>query len=371
VAAGIEHEQADWLRLAYAGTAAEPPARIVDPGRPTPNQRALSVAIGVAWCRLGRLRGATADGYQARAVAFYGTLAACGHQAVTSAGYGDEQGAPAPHDALWWYWRATMLREARLQGSSSLYVLAIQEAAEEIALCRAFWTPAGVRMPGSRAKQSPGLPFRPHWSTCSWAYALIDGAPMADLDKPDPGPAAILNDCRLAFLAIRAKARFPKLHIPVRKWELPYGGFLAALDHDESMNDRLSWVSVDVRGAIMGASDTLGDLPAPDRAPDLVVGGESSAAPGLPPDPEPARPPRPAAGDAVARADFAQRLAALRLGKRDQDARIELLRQLDGEMTPDQVRAVADRIAGFGIGDGQAQAPAWRRLVDDMRAARQ
>jgi len=367
---GIEHAQAEWLRAAFTGKVEEPPAGLVDPGRPTPNQRALGVAIGLAWCRLVKMLGPTADAYRARSIAFYRLLAECGHQAVTSAGYGDEQGAPAPHDALWWYWRATMLREARLQGLPELHALASQEAGEELALCAAFWTPAGVRQPGSRAKGAAGLPLRPVWATCSWAYALIAGIPTSGLDKPDQGAIAILKDCRSDFAAIRAGAKLPKLHIPVRKWAFPDGSALAALDRDEPMNNRLSWVAVDAAGAITGASETLADLPAPDRAPDLVIGGDAAATPL--PAPVPQAPPAAApsaAGQAALRADFSARLAALSLAKRDQATRSDLLRQLGGSMTPEQLLAAADRVAGFGIGEGQAQAIGWRDLVEAMRLA--
>lgn len=366
----------DMIAALFAGsansTAPFPPAiSLLSPGGKTPNQRALACAIGLAWARVGKTGSADRDRAIAATRSLFRDMSLYGHQATSPGGPGSESGAPAPHDELWMGAMATILREARLHGIPDLYAASIRYFADHVAIARAFWTPAGIRMPGSRAKRVPGLPFLPFWPVDSAAYAMIAGLPTTGLLRPTRLTLDILRDSAPAFPAILAAVQPASvlLRVPIRRWDLAAGGFLAAQTEEIPMNDRLSWIMVDEAGTILGASATLADLPTVDREPDLIFGAAGTGNPS--PAPLPAPPSAPTAGVlAAAQAlDFFRRLAALRLSHTDTAAQSAILGLLHAGLPLGDLPGLADRISALGIGPGQSQFADRAALVAEMRAA--
>lgn len=385
---GIEHPQMSMIAALFFGAANPmapfPPAvSLLSPGGKTPNQRALACAIGLAWSRVGKTGSADCDQAIAAARSLFHDMSLYGHQATAPSGPGSESGAPAPHDELWMGAMATILREARLQGIPDLYAASVRYFADHVAIARAFWTPAGVRMPGSRAKRVSGLPFAPSWPVDSAAYAMIAGLPTTGLLKPTRLTLDILRESAPVFSAILAAVQPANvlLRVPIRRWDLASGGFLAAQVEEIPMNDRLAWIMVDGAGAILGASGTLADLPTVDREPDLVFGAVSGnpspaplpAPPPLPPVPlPPITPPSlPAVGvlTAAQAEDFYRRLFALRLSHTDSARQATVLDLLHAGLPLSELPALTDRISALGIGAGQPQFADRATLVSDMRAA--
>lgn len=388
---GIEHPQMSMIAALFFGAANPmapfPPAvSLLSPGGKTPNQRALACAIGLAWSRVGKTGSADRDQAIAAARSLFHDMSLYGHQATAPGGPGSESGAPSPHDELWMGAMATILREARLQGIPDLYAASVRYFAEHVAIARAFWTPAGVRMPGSRAKRVSGLPFAPSWPVDSAAYAMIAGLPTTGLLKPTRLTLDILRESAPAFPAILAAVQPANvlLRVPIRRWDLAAGGFLAAQTVEIPMNDRLAWIMVDAAGTILSASATLVDLPAmvDEREPDLIfgaVGGNPSPAP-LPaplppppvplPQPSPPSPPTPAGVLTAAQAeDFSARLSALRLSHRDAAAQLSILAVIHPGLPLGDLLGLADRVSALGIGPGQPQFVDRAALTRDMRAA--
>jgi hypothetical protein len=291
---GIEHPQMDAIAaIWHADPHFHPTPDLMDPNGKTPNQRALACAISLAWARITKDLAIKTDAIS-KCDKLFRAMQASGHQAVSN-GYGAEGGCPDPHSELWMAALTTILREARLLGAASLVNDAIGYFADHVAMCRAFWTPKGVRIAGSRAKAPFMQPLRPNWSVDSWAYAELCGLSTTGLLKPTILTIEILRDSRALWPQIVAlsKTRVLKLSIPVRLYELPGGGFLSALAHDEPMNDRLSWVTVDGKGDVTGASNSLSNLIVPGNEPH-VFGGDiptaSQEPPGLTIPPDPAKP---------------------------------------------------------------------------------
>lgn len=367
-------------------TAPFPPAiGLLSPGGKTPNQRALACAIGLAWARVGKRPATDRDRAISAARSLFRDMALYGHQAVAPGGPGSEAGAPAPHDELWMGAMATILRESRLQGIPDLYSSSVRYFADHVAIARAFWTPAGVRMPGSRAKRVAGLSFTPSWPIDSAAYAMIAGLPTTGLLKPTALTLDILRESAPAFPAILAAVQPASvlLRVPIRRWDLAAGGFLAAQVEELPMNDRLSWIMVDEAGTILGASATLADLPTVDREPDPIFGVAGTANPSpaplpapppLPPVPVPVPPPPPPLSPPVGALtteqalDFFRRLAALRLSHADTVAQSVILGLLHAGFPLGDLPGLADRIAALGIGPGQPQFADRASLVADIRA---
>lgn len=369
---GIEHPQLAVVIALYrdgnapGGVVTAPNDILMRPDHKTPNQRALAAAIRYAWARIGAPADSPVAALQVRQL--FAAMDSAGHQAV-GAGYGAEGGCPDRHNELWLAALASILREARLQAHLDIRAAAMRYFADHVAMCRAFWTPQGVRIAGSRARADEGQPLLPSWTIDSWAYCMILGLPVAGLPRPDSGSLDILADCRQDFAAIvrLAKGRNPKMAVAVLKWAIPGGGFLAALAEDVPMNDRLSWISVDAAGTITGASHTLADLPASPSGPGGVFGDPSFAWV----DPVTASaggtsPPPPATGDAPLA--WAARIEKLLLSHHDQAAREEAL-ALVMEGTPAALAQAAVLVRNFGIGDGQEQAADWHALTAELMAA--
>jgi hypothetical protein len=235
--------------------------------RKTPNQRALACTL--LWL--------TNDD-KAPLLELFGLMAQHGHQATAGGGYGSEAGCPAPHDALWMGFAATVLRHALKTGDEQVLRLVVGYLADHLALCQAFWTPAGVRVAASRAKTGGGLPLRPTWELDSQFVMMVTtGAGVRNPFRPQRLTLDILNTCRPVFGDVpggiweRAKVATPKLLIPVRRWDLPDGGMVAAQVGEAAQNDPLRWIQTDAAGAIVAASRTL-DLPADLGEPAFTFG---------------------------------------------------------------------------------------------------
>lgn len=361
MAAGIEHPQSEWISAHFQGTAGAPDPSLYDPNGKTPNQQALACAIGLAI--IGQPGAPPAAELADNARKLFAAMAANGHQAVSGGGYGCEQGAPAPHDELWMLAMLTLLLTAAKQGQSDILASCIQYFADHLAMCRAFWTPGGVRVAGSRAKKVPGQALCPAWPIDSIFRAKVDALAPSDvalLDKSASIAVKMMDAARVHFPAILAVVRpaAVKLFVPVRRWDLAGGGFVAALAEDVPMNDRLSYLIVDASGKILAADNTLGSLPAQRRPADLVFGGAVPVAQPPAPDPSPG----------VPASTFATRLLALQLSHEDAILRASIIGQLTNASGP-ALAALADRVAALGIGPGQPQKAAQNQIVADMRAA--
>jgi hypothetical protein len=345
---GIEKDQITAVAKLFHGDETFVPAPdLYDPAGKTPNQHALACAVGLAWSRLGPPRGAksfSAGQAQAQTLALFQAMRAVGHQAVAP-DYGCEQGCPDPHAGLWMGALATILREARLQELDEILRDAVGYFADHFALCSAFWTPAGVRTPCARAKPVSGKPLRPNWSVDSMAYAVVHQLPTAGLAKPDALTIDILRDSASLFPQILRRQPELELFVPIRRWDRSAGGFVAALVRDVPMNDRLSWLVVDMHGGILDAGDTLDNLAPPAGSP-VVVGDGSSQAPTL--------------------TALADRVAGLKLARKERAKQAAIVAELRRPLTR-PLAAIADDVERFGIGPGQPQKAEQNAVVAALR----
>ena len=351
---GIEHPQMDAVAALFTGTPAgfAPTADLMTPGGKTPNQRALACAIALAWARASH--GQPPPMTQAQAVAqtrdLFQVMAANGHQAVGPT-YGCEEGAPEPHSTLWMGALTTILREARLQKIGEILDDALGYFADHVAMCRAFWTPSGLRMPCARAKPVKGQPLRPNWGVDSSAYATINGLPKKGLDKPDPLTPRILLDSAALFPQIleRSQTTVLKLAVPIRRWPRAGGGFVAAMVEDVPMNDRCSWLTVDGDGTILDADDNLGSFTAPAGEP-VVIGGAAA-----PPPPQPG-------GDQDLPA-LAAEVRALKLPRKQSGLKEDAAKAIEQGRLSDALPLLTQ----FGIGENQPQAGTWKAVIAEVR----
>lgn len=274
----VEHRQSPVIFQLAKGDARNITRDIIDPRNKTPNQKWLAAAIHLAGARL-RPKDLDKHAAYKQTVELFETMAKVGHQA-TGPNYGDEQGCPDPHSSLWAQAMWTILREGDLQMHGGIMDAALSYHAAHHAMCGAFWTPNGVRLPCSRAKHFPGQDLRPNWTLDSRIYSDLSGEPVITLKgaKPDMDTVRLARAESALWPEIvrRSRRAATKLFVPLRKWYTTspdeHRGYLAALDHDVPMNDRLSWLVVDGAGNILGASNTMADLGMPDREPDLVFG---------------------------------------------------------------------------------------------------
>jgi len=348
----VEKDQITAVAKLFNGDEAfVPTPDLYDPAGKTPNQHALACAVGLSWSRLGPPRGAGSfppAQAQAQTLALFQVMRNVGHQAV-GPDFGDEQGCPDPHAGLWMGAMATILREARLQKLDEIRRDAVGYFADHFALCAAFWTPAGVRMPCARAKPVAGKPLRPNWSVDSMAYAVVHELPTGGLAKPDALTIDILRDSAPLFPEILGRQPELKLFVPIRRWNQSAGGFVAALVRDVPMNDRLSWLIVDLDGAILDAGNTLDTFTPPAGAP-AILG-----------DLEPGGPPP------QALAALADRVARLELARKERAKQAAIVAELQRPLTR-PLAAIADDVASFGIGPGQPQKAEQNAIVAALRA---
>jgi hypothetical protein len=348
---GIEHPQMDAVAALFTGSPPgfAPTADLMTPEGKTPNQRALACAIALAWAR--QSHGQPPPMSQKDAVAqtrdLFQDMATFGHQAV-GPNRRCEEGAPDPHAALWMAALTTILREARLQKIGELLEDALGYFADHVALCRAFWTPAGVRMPCARAKVVGDQPLRPNWGVDSSAYATINGLPKRGLEKPDPLTPKILQDSAALFPQIveRSQKTALKLGVPIRRWRRADGGFVAAMVEDVPMVDRCSWLIVDGDGTILDADDNLGSLTVPAGAP-LVIGGGAA-------------PPPPGDHDLPT---LAAEVRALVLPRKQNTLKENAARAIEQGRIADALPLLTQ----FGIGEGQPQAATWKAVIAELR----
>lgn len=346
---GIEHPQMDAVQALFTGTPAgfAPTADLMTPGGKTPNQRALACAIALAWARLNH--GHPPPMTQAQAVGqtrdLFQAMAVNGHQAVGPT-FGCEEGAPDPHSTLWMAALTMILREARLQKIGDLLNDALGYFADHVAMCRAFWTPSGLRMPCARAKVVGSQPLRPNWGVDSSFYATLNGLSKKGLEKPDPLTPKILADSAALFPQIveRSHTTVLKLAVPIRRWPRSGGGFVAAMVKDVPMNDRCSWLTVDGDGTILDADNNLGSLKVPAGEP-VVIGGGATPPP----------------------VDDLQKLAAEVRGLQLPRKQSALKEQAAEAIEQGRIADALALLAQFGIGDNQPQAATWKAVIADLR----
>lgn len=261
---GVEHPQMRAMKAIWEGNEAALDAELAarpalaKPGEnKTPNQFCLAVAIRYHL-----------TGNRDPVVDLLNRMAMYGHQATKANGYGSEAGCCDPHAELWMTPMASLLKDVRERGDDDLLHGVIQYFGDHLATCRAFWTPDGVRIAGSRAGAKGGTALRPAWSVDSQFKVLAEGETRSTRKPFKPSPSSLSLEILMAseglFPAIReaAEKNQPHLMIPVRRWDLADGGHLAAQVREEPQNDRLSWIQTDAAGAIVAASRTLEDLPA-------------------------------------------------------------------------------------------------------------
>jgi hypothetical protein len=370
---GIEHPQMDAVTALFSSAPAgfAPTADLLTPQAKTPNQRALAAALALAWAPRNQPPLVSLDTAVAQTRDLFRAMAINGHQAVGQ-NYGCEEGAPDPHSALWLGALATILREARRQGIADLLDAALGYFADHLAMNRAFWTPAGIRMPCARAKVVGNQPLRPNWTVDSAAYAMICGLPTTGLGRPDPAPLRVLQDSATLFPTIlgRSQTTVLKLAVPIRRWPRAEGGFLAAMVEDVPMNDRCSWLIVDANGTILDAGNTLGTFQAPAGDPVVIGAGAlvpvdspDSTTPTTPTTPTvPTTPTTPVVAADPATLDLpalAAQVRSLLLSKQQAGLKEEAAQAIEEGRIADALPLVRS----FGIGEGQPQAVTWRAVL--------
>jgi hypothetical protein len=354
---GIEHPQMDAIAALFKGSVDDKAmkANLMDPKGKTPNQRALACAIALSWARQsqGRPPAMTLQTAAAQTRDLFRAMDNCGHQAVSMT-FGCEEGAPDPHSELWMGAMATILREARLQGPADILDAAIGYFADHVAMIRAFWTPAGVRMPCARAKVKPGQELRPNWSVDSRAYASILGLPTAGLAKAASQSLPILQDSASLFpqIAERSKTTALKLAVPIRQWKDQEGGFVAAFVQAVPLNDPCAVLSVDPSGTILDAAKTLDGFTPPAGDP-VVFGGSLPV-----PDPGPSDPPDPHDPPASLQA-LAAAVRGLLLPQKQAALKEAAAEAIENGKLADALPLVQQ----FGIGENQPQAVAWKQII--------
>lgn len=274
---GIEHPQMDAIRRLFAGRPApEGLAALANTAaKLTPNQYALACAIklGLAPAK----GGPEADAALADVRTLLEGMRRWGWRAV-GPNRQNEQGAPDPHSALWSTALAFILHELRLfRGAEDLLGMALAYFADHLAVCDAFWTPGGVRLPCARAKASVGQTLAPTWSVDSWIYAMLMGLPTKELGQPaDHLPLDILLDCRELWPLIHGglgplDPKPTKLGIPIKLFRLhAEGGFVGAMVAEPEMNDPLAWIVVNAQGGIVATGRSLSDPAAAKLTGDFV-----------------------------------------------------------------------------------------------------
>lgn len=372
---GIEHPQIVAVaRLAAGDATYVPTPDLMDPGGKTPNQRWLALSIALTWSRFGRGRSPLISRAAAVAevtTAFRG-MRAVGHQAVAT-GYGCEQGCPDPHAGLWMGAMATIFREAHLLNEDDVLDDVVRYFADHVNMLGAFWTPAGPRLPCSRAAADPGQALRPNWTVDSWAYAMIHDLPVTGLGKPDGMTLGILRTCADHFPAIVAmsKVQVLKLASPIRRWARPEGGFVAAFEQATPMNDPLAWIVVDATGAVLDAGRTLDGFTVPSGLFNLVGGGASSPIVVTPPAPAPSPTLVSAPGviaDPAELGRLADRLDELLLSHKDAGLRSTISARLrSGRSSAGDLAAMTVQVAALGIGPAQPQAVEQRAIAAELR----
>jgi hypothetical protein len=358
---GIEHPQMDAVTALFSGSPSgfAPTVDLLSPGAKTPNQRALACALALAWAPRNQPPLVSLETAMAQTRDLFQAMANNGHQAVGMT-FGCEEGAPDPHSALWMSALATILREARRQGIADLLDAALGYFADHLAMGRAFWTPAGIRMPCARAKAVGGQPLRPNWTVDSVAYATVSGLPTAGLGNPDPVPLAILEDSSALFPTIleRSQTTVLKLAVPIRRWPRAEGGFLAAMVEDVPMNDRLSWLIVDADGTILGADKTLGTFEVPAGDP-VVIGAGALVPVDAPDSTTPTTPVVPADPSTLDLPALAAQVRSLLLSKQQAGLKEKAAQAIEEGRLADALPLVR----AFGIGPGQPQAVTWRAVL--------
>lgn len=394
---GIEHQQTTILER-YAFEILPPgdseevlacfPAndQFPDGGSLSPNQKCLARAVQLAAAR------ETEDpehiSAARRAVsAFLASQDTYGHQATSSGGYGCEQLCCDVHGGIWWTGIGSMLRDAEALGLTALVESLMDWIAVHLALCRAFWTPQGVRAPCSRAVPAKdGRPLRPSWAIDSLLYSLITGetpGPAIYFGSRNELPIRIMRQSVALWPAIaeRSKTEVPKLMIPLLRWDRSAhpGGFIAAMAIDTPMNQRMSWISVDGLGVIQDCGISRAYLPAETNgvAPTTVIGVFERSlvlapAPTGAPVEKPLPPVQDASGVAVqpdpdddpAQRSIAAQLAGLTLAKVDSLKRRDLSFGLLGrQLSAAELNAAAASVAAYGINPDSPQAQIRAKIV--------
>jgi stage V sporulation protein SpoVS len=377
---GIEHPQMDAVNALFSGSPAgfAPTADLFSAGSKTPNQRALACAIALAWAPRDEPPPVGKDTAVAMTRNLFQAMAINGHQAVGPT-FGCEEGAPDPHSALWLGAMATILREARQQGIAEILEAALDYFADHVAMGRAFWTPAGIRMPCGRAKVKGTQALRPNWTVDSVAYANICGLPTTGLGKPDPAPLKILQDSASLFPIIleRSKTTALKLAVPIRRWPRAEGGFIAAMVKDVPMNDRCSWVIVDATGTILGAANTLDSFVVPEGEP-VVIGDSAlvstdspSTTPTTPVTPTtpttPTIPVTPASPSTLDLPVLAAQVRSLLVPHKQATVKEDAAKAIEEGRIADALPLVSS----FGIGPAQPQAVTWRAVIAALKGETQ
>lgn len=309
---GIEQPQlAKVGEIFEKGTLAGPPTTgMMDPGKKTPNQHFLAIALALSCARLWPKLMAMATA-EKMAEDFFALQAEHGHQAVGTGFDGDEQACYDPHAELWGGAAAAGLREARLMRNPKLLALYMGWWADHLAMIRPFWTAQGFRSPGSRCLTPAGMALRPSSVWDSRCYALItvlqsDEAGKArygNIAPPAQLPFACLKDSASLFPHIveESKAAHLKLMVPVRKWAAPGGAYVAALAADSTAIDApVGFLEVDGGGGIVNAARLLAAADLPPGAPEIIGGpggASSSVSPAAPAAPAPLPPSPPVTVD--------------------------------------------------------------------------
>jgi hypothetical protein len=373
---GIEHAQIESIDRFMAGEVFTPDADLMDPGNhKTPNQRMLAAALALLTREKG---GATPAEPVQQALDLFSLQGLYGHMALGRS-YSIEQGAPFPHDELWMYPVLAILLFAQRNGNVPLLGAAQRWLGQHLALCAAFWTPAGVRMPCSRAKAAPGQRPDPEWPVDSFFLHNVGEGHPPGLASPGPRVPGLLRQLISSDRsAIRIRSTEALLlALPVRRWPGPgpHGWSAAAFVADEpnGMADPMGWVKVGANGQIVDAGQLVMENWAPPTSKPLIIGLPGKDAPGAPtvpsaPAPAPTAPPPSPPAPAPAGANLeALARAVERLELARGDSRMQTMAAAAIREGAKQLAGAMVLIAGFGIGPGQAQAKDRQAILDRLR----
>jgi hypothetical protein len=378
---GREHDEQDsltgFLVNPFGYTPPRPDA-VFSLNHATPNQLWEALANSFIWSRVrgNRLPIISPDSARSQIVKYFNQMDESGHMSIGH-GFGNEQMAPDPHSVLHASSHAAILYESLVQRVDAITTRAIDYHATHLNLCQSFMTKQGVRIPCARAK-APGVKLSPFWTMDQYTYALISRTrPIGQLVTGGQTALSYLNMAASLYakrglgdlfdvIVQRSKSVEVKLLLPIKKWDTIDGGFIAAFDHDEPLNDPLAWIVVNADGSIVSAHRSLEDFQAPDREPDLIIGGIATDTGSGSIQPTPAPLPQPVPAPTVDLSIIMTTIRNLQLARTDRPIQARILDELASDH-PDYSR-IADEVAGLHINPDQEQGPRWLDATAQLRA---
>lgn len=246
---GEEHPEHDAIQALFEGKKIPRPVDQLLDDHGTPNQRMMAAALRLGWERRYGTPAGLMEGI-AQTTAMLILQEKWGHQAVGPGGGEGEAGAPDPHADIWCTGAYFALHEAlnlpRSQGAN-LVALGSRWLRNDCGLSAAFANADGmIAQPCTRARFLAQGP--PWWGVRSQTYQMARGQKLLGPPYLRQGLPLDLLRAVLSLktdLLITDDPPAPKLPFPIRRWNMPDGGFVAWMAPVEGMNDPFCWVVVD------------------------------------------------------------------------------------------------------------------------------